>query len=260
MPPTFVYAIRRVEAHFPSLGVEKEFAQAGARAGAGGNDAAFMRKALEANRYLIRQVCWVFRISGMETYLLKPRDPADYNLLWEALRDGPAPTDMDVVIGLLYPQPVTCGVLSLPVVAFDQLYSFDRASLLGALPRPEAPTGRKTGADADAAWNQTTGEVLDRIALMTDNAGATDEHRALNYLAVRYDGIYQQTATAHNANRALASIDVQPAPISSTRNIVDVIYTYTDRATDVPERWFVRVDVEEEFPFLVTRLAPYFSR
>ncbi len=167
---------------------------------------------------------------------------------------------MDVVIGLLYPQPTSCGVLSLPVVAFDQLYSFDRASLLGALPRPEAGQGRKADAAEDAAWNQTSAEVLDRIALMTDNAGATDEHRALNYLAVRYDGIYQQTAAAHGANRSLAHIDVQPAPVSSTRNMVDVILTYTDRTTDVPDRWFVRVDVEEEFPFLVTRLAPYFSR
>ena len=29
---------------------------------------------------------------------------------------------------------------------------------------------------------------------MTDNAGATDEHRALNYLAMRYPAIYAKAA------------------------------------------------------------------
>jgi hypothetical protein len=258
--PSFVYAIGRVEAHFPSVGLEKEVMQAGGRTGGGGSDAEFMRRALAANRYIARQVCWVFRISGMETYLLRPRDPADYTLLIEALREAPAPTDMDVVIGILSPEPSTCGVLALPVVAFDQIYSFDRASLLEALPRPGAEPGKRRGEEEEAAFVRSSTEMLDRIALMVDNAGATDDHRALNYLAVRYDSIYEHASRNNQENRQLARIDVQPAPVNSTRNMVDVIFTYTDRSTDVPDRWFVRVDVEEEFPFLVSRLAPYFSR
>jgi hypothetical protein len=256
----FVYAIGRVEAHFPSLGIEKELMQAGGRTGAGGTDATFMRQALESNRYIARQVCWVLRISGMETYLLRPRDPTDFGLLVEALREAPAPTDMDVVIGVLGPEPATCGVLTLPVVIFDQMYSFDRASLMDALPRPGGEPGKKRNGEEEAAFIRSSTEMLDRIALMTDNAGATDEHRALNYLAVRYDSIYEHTSRNNMENRRLSRIDVQPAPVNSTRNLVDVIFTYSDRATDVPDRWFVRVDVDEEFPFLVSQLAPYFSR
>jgi hypothetical protein len=30
--------------------------------------------------------------------------------------------------------------------------------------------------------------------------------------------------------------------------------------TDVVEKYFVRVDVTEEFPFLVTKLSPYYDR
>lgn len=249
--PTFVYALGRVEAQFPSLGVEKEFAQAGARAEASGTDAAVMKKALQANRYLTRQICWVFRISGLETYLLRPRDPADLALLVDAVREDPASTDIDLVIGVLDPQPMTCGVVTLPVVTFDQLYSFDRAALLAALPRPEEDAG---------TYDRSAGYVLDTIALMTDNAGATDEHRALNYLAVRYPGIYETTAQAHGRNQRLADIRVEPSPVSTTRRQLDVVWTYADRATDVPDRYFCRVDVEEEFPFLVTRLAPYYRR
>jgi hypothetical protein len=41
---------------------------------------------------------------------------------------------------------------------------------------------------------------------------------------------------------------------------VQVIFTFTNRATDVDERYFVRVDVTEEFPFLVTKISPYYDR
>ena len=48
--------------------------------------------------------------------------------------------------------------------------------------------------------------------------------------------------------------------MSSGRNIVEVIFSYTHRNTDFTEKYFVRVDVTEEFPFLVTRISPYYER
>lgn len=44
------------------------------------------------------------------------------------------------------------------------------------------------------------------------------------------------------------------------RRIVDIILTYTHRITDVSERYFIRVDVTEQYPFLITKLSPYFDR
>jgi hypothetical protein len=41
---------------------------------------------------------------------------------------------------------------------------------------------------------------------------------------------------------------------------VDVIFTYTNRNTDVDEKFAVRVDVTDKFPFLVTKLSPYYDR
>jgi hypothetical protein len=52
----------------------------------------------------------------------------------------------------------------------------------------------------------------------------------------------------------------QPTGLSSTRNIVDVIFSYTNRNTDFTEKFFVRADVTEEFPFLVAKLSPYYDR
>jgi PatG C-terminal len=39
-----------------------------------------------------------------------------------------------------------------------------------------------------------------------------------------------------------------------------VIVSFTNRATDVVEKQFLRVDVTEQFPFLVTRMSPYYDR
>jgi hypothetical protein len=95
---------------------------------------------------------------------------------------------------------------------------------------------------------------------MADNAGATDDHRALNYLAVRYPAIYSKATDCHGRNSSLTGVDVQPSALSGTRTIVEVIFTFTNRATDVDEQYFVRVDVTEEFPFLVTKISPYYDR
>ena len=95
---------------------------------------------------------------------------------------------------------------------------------------------------------------------MADNAGATDAHRALNYLAVRYQAIYATAASAFARNASLTGVEVAPSALSATRNVVEVIFSYTDRSTDVVEKFFVRVDVTDEFPYLVTKMSPYYNR
>ncbi len=95
---------------------------------------------------------------------------------------------------------------------------------------------------------------------LTDNAGATDEHRALNYLAMRYPAIYAKAAEQFGGDSSLSGVEVRPSPLSSMRNIVDVIFSYTNRNTDFTEKFSVRVDVTEEFPFLVTKMSPYYDR
>ncbi len=255
--PSYVYAIGRVEPRFPRVSVEKEFAQATGRAGTAGlTDRQVLHAVLSKpeNRYLVRQLCWVMTIEGLETYILAPRDPSDFSLLVEALRPTPQPWDLDCVIGFRGPiaGPEVCNGLMVPIVAFDQVYSFDRDTLIKAIPKPEKTTAKEFAPAAE--------ELFDRIMQLADNAGATDEHRALNYLAVRYQAIYANAADAFARNASLTGVDVVPSPLSGTRNVVDVIFSYTNRNTDVTEKFFCRVDVTEEFPFLVTKLSPYYDR
>ena len=253
----YVYALGRVETHFPSLALEKEFAQVTGRAETAGltdRQALYAVLSARQNRYLARQLCYVLTIEGLETYTLQPRDPADVELLIDATRPAPRPTDVDVVVGVRGPlaPPQLCNGLMVPMVAFDQLYAFDIDALVQAIPRPEQLAAEQFGPAAE--------ELFMRIVQLTDNAGATDEHRALNYLALRYPAIYATAAERHAQNASLTAVEVRPSRLSGVRRIVDVIFSFTHRQTDVIEKSFVRVDVTEEFPFLVTRLSPYYDR
>lgn len=254
--PNYVYAIGRIEVRFPRQSVERELAQATGRADTAGlTDRQALQKILSQrqNRYLARQLCWAMTIEGLETYLLLPRDSADLDQLVEALGPTPTPADLDCVIGIRGPiaPPEFCNGLLLPIVIFDQIYSFDRDALIKAIPKPEKTTVKEFTPAAE--------ELYDRIMQMTDNAGATDEHRALNYLAMRYQAIYANAAEAFARNNSLTAVDVAISPLSGTRKIIEVIFSYTNRNTDVIEKFFVRVDVTEEFPFLVTKLSPYYD-
>ncbi len=252
--PAWVYALGRIEVRFPSISVEKEFAQATGREKTSGlTDRQALHSVLSKpeNRYLVRQLCYVMTIEGMETYLLVSRDPADLGLLVEAVRPNPSPLDLDVVIGARGPvaSPHMCNGLMIPIVAFDQIYSFDRDTLIKSIPKPEKTPAKEFAPMAE--------ELFDRIKQMTDNAGASDEHRAVNYCAVRYPAIYTKAAEYYAANSSLTAVEVQGSSLRGMRNVVEVIFSYTNRNTDVVDKCFVRVDVTDEFPFLITKLSPY---
>ena len=256
VPMAPVYALGRIEARFPRLSIEKELAQAAGRAEtAGKTDPQVLGEVLSRpeNRYLVRQICWVLTIQGLETYLLQPRVSGDFDLLVGALRPSPGPGDIDVVVGMRGPlaPPEMCNGLVVPIVAFDQIYSFDREALIKSIPRPREVTA--------AAFGPAAAQVFDRIMQMTDNAGATDEHRALNYLAMRYPAIYAKAAEAFAGDFFLSGVEVRLSTLSGTRELVDCIFAYTNRNSDFTEKFLVRVDTTEQFPFLATKLLPYFD-
>lgn len=255
----FVYAIGNIEVRFPSLGVEKEFVQASGRTDTSGlTDQQTLHSVLTRpqNRYLTRQVCWVMTIEGLDTYLLQPRESADFDLMLEAVRANPGRLDLDVVVGVRGPiaPPSMCNGLTVPIVGFSQIYSFDRDSFVKAVPVPQ---GIKS-----AAFLPTVGELFERFLKVADNAGATDEHRAMNYMATRYPAVYNLAADRFSAGFGLEAIETSPSRLSGTRRMVNVSFVFVHRQTNVSERYSVRVDVTEEFPFLSSTLtpAPYIER
>ena len=254
---TWVYAIGRIEPRFARISVEKEFLQVVARSSRlkGLTDSQVRHHVLTnvENAYLLRQMCWVFSVQGQETYILSPRDPMDLRLLAASVRQDPGPGDLDIVIGSKGPVAPAemCNGLQVPIVFFDQIYSFDRDALLAELPKRE---------DADAkAVARAAGELFDRITLLASNQGRTSPNRALNYLAARDPELYHAVALAHAQDETLSAVDVRLSPLAGPREIFDVIFSFTNRRTAVISKQFVRVDVNDEFPFLVTKLSPYYD-
>lgn len=254
----YVYALGRVEARYPNLSVEKEFAQAAGRAETVGlTEPEVLAKLLSAkeNRYLARRVCWILTIEGIETYVLHPRDSDDLDMLIGALRPMPRVSDLNVLIGRVgqLAPPLLCNGLTLPTVQFDQIFSFDVDSFVNAIPVPE---GNK---EKEKEFRVSVLSLFNYVLQMTDNQGLKAQDRAVNYLATRYPNIYYAATDQHARDASLDRIEVRPSRLAQHRTIVDVVFSYRNRKTDVVTRFFTRVDVSEEFPFLVSKLAPFYE-
>jgi hypothetical protein len=98
-----------------------------------------------------------------------------------------------------------------------------------------------------------------RLLQIGENVGELDEHRAVNYLALRYPDIYQLAFEQSQKGKTLKQVDIQVSPLSGARHIVEVIFTYVDRQTSVPMRFFARVDVTGMYPFLVSPVQLYYG-
>ena len=186
----YVYALGRIEPRFPASRWKRNLPRSTGRAAdtKGLTD----REAMQSYHVTARRTAtWRGKCAGSDhpgagdLHPPAARDSADFDLLVEAIRPTPSPTDLDVVIGLRGPiaPPEMCNGLMIPTVVFDQIYSFDRDTLIKSIPTPEERDARRN-------FTPAAEELFDRIMQMADNAGATDEHRALNYCAVRYPAIY----------------------------------------------------------------------
>ena len=183
---------------------------------------------------------------------MEASDDTTLDLLLATLRQEPQESDIDVVIGTRggMSSPDRCNGLLVPLVLADQIYSFSRDELLDALPRVAKRKGESS---------PSVDDIFDRVLQLTVSLGSTDRHRALNYLAVRYPPLYTRTAQAYSQNQSLEAVDVRPSELSGAREIVEVILTYVDRQTNVADKALIRVDVTEEFPFLVTGIGPHYD-
>lgn len=260
-PPSFVYAIGEIDFLPSSESLDQEFSQIKIMQKDGllrgvTDELERQKRILSAPeyRYIVRQLCWVLRIETLQTYILQPRDPADFSLLAEAFRSGRE--NVDVVIGVRGPMapPELCGGLGLPIVVFDQLYYFDKDTFTKAIPKPEKAKPKEFEDSADRLFR--------RIQQIADNHGATDEHRAANYLAVRCSKLYERAHKTEADGFSLTAIDTAPSRLSGSRGrkIFDVIFTFTNSTDRVARKFFWRVDVTGEYPFIVTGEQEYFDR
>lgn len=252
----FIYAMGTVDVRFPNLGAEKELAQRvkeGKTANLTDRQVIYETLKQPENHYLARELCFVLTVENLDTYILIPATHQELVQLIEAIKPKKG-TDCDVVIGTRGPLAPAdrCNGLQVPQVFCDRIYSFEVDEFINAIPQPK---GMEKGVFKNAAR-----ELFDRIIQLLDNAGGLDEYRALNYVALRYPSIYSLALEMFAADKSLSMVDVQPSRLSGTRKIVNIIFSYINRNTDVVEKYFTRVDITDEWPFLVTKLQSYIER
>lgn len=260
LPSTaWVYALGRIVPRFPDLGVEKEFAQAGAGGAAGMLETERLIAILKQDefRYLARQLCWVFHNGETETFTLLCRDDAEAERLVNAIpRADAAEQTVQVIVGSMGFAAVeaACATTGLPAVAIDHHLTFTIDSFIDAL--AGAQPGGKGGhaeAKADEGFRAAAKDLFARLTRRSDNRGLTDEHRALNYVALRYPPIYRLVADAHRDDKSLVDVQVRRGP-GGARRLVAVRMVFRARRTDVVERYQCLVDVTDRFPFLSTSI------
>lgn len=253
--PNYIYALGSIRINFPNVTIEKEYRQVLKEERTETfTDAQVLYQVLKNNRYLSREVCWILNIEGIDLYILVPRDPMDLDQLVESInRQDREPIDTQVVIGERGSiAPIELCGLELPILLFDKIYSFKRKELIEEIPKP--------GGVDEKQFRISSDDLFYRIQQMADNVGSSDEHRALNYLAVRYPQIYVHARQMYNDDYSLESIETATSRLSGTRKLIDVISIYQNRKTSAIERYYVRVDVTGKYPFLQNPLTRYFER
>ncbi len=251
----YVYVLGQVEARFPGRSIEKEFLQILERSKSTNlehQQAFYSVLSQPENRYLARKLSWILTKDGVPIYILLPTDPEDLIILLDAIKPSDCSLDRRVVIGRKGPtaSPDICG-LEVPMVLIDQIYPLEYSNFVKSI-HPESVSDEK--------FKTAAVETFRRMMQIADNTGSTDKHRALNYLSVRYPAIYAKAAEEQKRNFSLTSVDAVSSRLSDSRKIISVVFTFTNRETGIVEKYFVRADVSEEYPFLVTNMSPYYDR
>jgi hypothetical protein len=250
----FVYAIGELDARFPTVGIEREFQQRERAlelkeplpAGRGER----LKITLDANPHLWSRICFVMSVGNMPAYIVVPSSQHALRTMLGAVSRS---SDRDAFVALVGRRagsagPAQCGDLLAPIVVCDLLYPFrveEWIDNLGA--RVEhALKARKT---ETARFKTVAREFFSQVVRSTENIGGLDTHRALNYALVQHPGL--ALSVAERPQSVLDRIETRQVQGTDLRRVIAIILTFVDRASGVPERLFCRVDVTEEWPFLM---------
>jgi hypothetical protein len=272
-----VFGVGKIAPQISSAGVEKHIAQLAGGLSHGFVETTVLRDVLSVpeNRYLGRYVCWVLTSQQVDAFSVVPRDEADIVRLVELLPSDETENVIHVVIGQAGLPAVigsSCAQAGLPLVVADQLLAFTLDEFASAMPDAESSRDGEQSYQATSSvpaaaeglsrdqFNVIVREVFRRITQRTGNLGLSDEHRALNYVAVQYPKVYHAVAQAHREGKTLVDITARHSH-SSARRLVAVELKFLNRQTDISERYQFTVDVtpDSPFPFLATRLQQTFG-
>jgi hypothetical protein len=254
--PNYIYALGNIRFQFPNKSLEKEFQQLiRLENTANQTDSHITYNVLKNNKHIAREMCWIFTIETIDMYLIIPRDNQMLDELIESIRPrGEEEYNIDLIIGERGEiAPLEVCNLAVPIVVVDKIYSFIRRELIKAIPKAKEVE--------EKSFRTISTDLFNRINQLADNSGASDEHRAINYLAVRYPEIYTHATHMTKDDYSLQGIEVISSRLSGiTQKLVNVIITYTHRKTMEIRKYYIRVDITGKYPFLHSPITQFIDR
>ncbi len=257
---TSVYGVGRVRGSFAHLGAERELQAVTGADPHAVVPAADLAQLLAdpSHRHVATQMCWTFESRlGTPGFTLVPRDREDLTLLIDFLQDDDL---LHVIVGspAIGGSPFACPVQTgLPAVWLDQLFSFNPIELIEAMPTPSAARSTDVdegAADETAKWQRAGTTLFDWLTRRLDNTGVSEQHRALNYLAVRYPAMYHLAYDQQRVGKVLIGLDAYPRQ-GQERRAVLVRLTFRNPHTQVVERYHCEVDIHDVLPFVTRPFA-----
>lgn len=249
-----MYAVGRLRAEFPDDGVAQEFAQLTGVDSRALVQAGDLKEALSRpkSRYLAYHVCWVFGgPGGGDICTVHPRDSHDIDELLDLLGGD---DHVEALVGApASPALVSaCTAPGLAAVTADQVLRFTMDEFVAELPAPGAAKG------AADRYRQVVRDLFAQFTQRAGNLGTSDEHRALNFLALRYRPLYQLAFRVVGEGKALVGVDPRRTTAGG-RRLVAVRLVFRDTKSHLVERYHCTVDVTDLFPFLTSSLSQTFD-
>lgn len=259
----WVYTIGQLVPRFADLGVEKEVAQAGASASGGPVETDRLIELLEDPEfsYLARQLCWVLRTPDGDAFVIACHDDSHAQRLVAAMPRADTSEDtIQAVIGAAAPPGFSsgpCAPTGLPEVTVAHHLTFTFADFVARLDEEQRGAGEQRPGEPDA-FRVVARDLFARLTRRSGNRGLLDEHRALNYLALRYPALYRVAADAHRDDKLLMDVNAR-RHAGADRVLVAVRLVFRGRRTDLLERYQCLVDVSDRFPFLSAPLSQVYD-
>ncbi|NQZ10092.1 MAG: hypothetical protein HRT35_23325 [Algicola sp.] len=268
--PNYVYVIGNINAHFPTLSIEKAFYQAlqvdklGTGNFAQVNDDVTLTQQnhstkLKPDLYkvlskpqninLAREMVWTLdNLDNNEVYTLLPLSN-DLLCQFIAVLNPDYQSSQVIVVG----NEITVGDNTTPKVATSNLMLVSNQSV------------SQTAAHEQQFNNERFNELVDELLSLNTNDGYGHKDRALNYVLYQNPIIYQKSynlsfqTNSKGANPngfQLVNVRVM-TDFSGSRIVAKVIFDYQGINSGARQSWYAAVDVTGEYPFLLVDWKRY---
>jgi len=273
----YVLAIGRVSWNYPNTSLKMEAAHSmNAEGIKDKNEPDRLYKLLKNREYrhIARELCWTLKVNNVDVYLIHPVDPFEYDTLIETINtpdvnifelEGEAARVINVLIGTKGPI-ATCGSFGLPVLLLDDIKIIAVDDLRQSLMNSDKVKKKINELNVKPEeFKRHIDTIWNKLAITTENEGATDELRAINHAMLRSDSAFIASAEQEIRNDlTLVSIVPTPVKINGIEKSVDIIFNFRSDEGFIERNMKLTVNVTGKYPFVVaplreviTALGPY---